>query len=317
MTEVALELRRRGVRVVALVLDGNSETRLFARLRDSCSVVRSVPSLAALRRVLKETRSPVLVFGVRSSLKARVAGIGLGEGVPIFDARNGLEYGRPAGLWALDRWSQWRVRRYVVNSFAAREHLLQQGIQRRRVTVLESALGDQWLQRTLKAKDPKRVVMIGNSRPEKDHALGLQAVLMVKGSVHLSVYTDDASALRSHLASRELDPTKTIDLIEGQEVTPDVFAAESVLLHPSRSESLPRVVLEAMSQGVVPVATDTGDTARIIGADGWVVPVGDVQAMSLALEAAMTHVRNWTGAGRHIMPRGVSQYCDELIQVLT
>jgi glycosyltransferase involved in cell wall biosynthesis len=56
-----------------------------------------------------------------------------------------------------------------------------------------------------------------------------------------------------------------------------------VLCSPSRSESFPNVVIEAMACGVPCVVTDVGDSARIVGDCGLVVPKGNPEAMAAAL----------------------------------
>ncbi len=47
-------------------------------------------------------------------------------------------------------------------------------------------------------------------------------------------------------------------------------------------------LLEAMSCGVCPVATDTGDNARVIGDTGRIVPVRDAAALAGAWEGLIS-----------------------------
>ncbi|MEA2754542.1 MAG: hypothetical protein QOJ54_831, partial [Aliidongia sp.] len=66
--------------------------------------------------------------------------------------------------------------------------------------------------------------------------------------------------------------------------TPDMAAAYNALdlatLSSTEGEGFPNAVAEAMACGVPVAATDTGDTARLIGETGAVVPPGDPAALA-------------------------------------
>ena len=57
------------------------------------------------------------------------------------------------------------------------------------------------------------------------------------------------------------------------------------VLFPSIEEGLPNVVVEAMAVGLPVVTTNCGGVGEIItnGKNGWLVDIGDVSAMSVAL----------------------------------
>lgn len=58
---------------------------------------------------------------------------------------------------------------------------------------------------------------------------------------------------------------------------PDVLSSTSVLIHPSGSEGLPTIVMEAMAAGVPVVASDVGGTGEVIehGSNGYLFNPGD------------------------------------------
>jgi len=61
---------------------------------------------------------------------------------------------------------------------------------------------------------------------------------------------------------------------------------------PSRSESLPVAVIEAMACGIPCVVTDVGDTRDIVGETGWVVAPRDAGALAGAIRAALRDCRH-------------------------
>ena len=69
------------------------------------------------------------------------------------------------------------------------------------------------------------------------------------------------------------------------------YRRASVFVLASEEEGLPRVLVEAMACGLTPVSTDCkGDGAREIlenGRYGYMVPVGDVDAMAQAILNAL------------------------------
>jgi glycosyltransferase involved in cell wall biosynthesis len=61
-----------------------------------------------------------------------------------------------------------------------------------------------------------------------------------------------------------------------------VYCALDILTSSSVSEAFPLVVGEAMASGVPCVVTDVGDSKRIVGPTGLVVPPGDPAALATA-----------------------------------
>ncbi|HEV8352579.1 MAG TPA: glycosyltransferase [bacterium] len=78
------------------------------------------------------------------------------------------------------------------------------------------------------------------------------------------------------------------------------LAAARVFVLPSRSEGLPRVVLEAMAVGVPVIATSVGGIPELIddGVTGWLIPPGDVHALATRLRWIAGHPEEAEAVGR-------------------
>lgn len=138
-------------------------------------------------------------------------------------------------------------------------------------------------------------VLIGSVarwNPLKDHAnflaafalcqrqrSGLKAVLAGDGM------TPDNAALMALIEQHGL--REQVLLLGRRNDVPAVMSALDVHVLSSLAEGFPNVVAEAMASGVACVVTDVGDAARIVGADGWVVPPREAPALAEAIELAV------------------------------
>lgn len=106
-----------------------------------------------------------------------------------------------------------------------------------------------------------RLVVVGDG-PERRQVEQLVADLGLEGSVHLVGTREDVAAL---------------------------VAGFDVAVLSSRSEGLPRVIVEYMAAGVPVVASDVGGVGEVVrpGETGWLVPAGDAGALAAAMVEAL------------------------------
>lgn len=317
MVEIMPELIKRGFDVTSFVVSAPG-SQLERELRSAgCSVVvaRSIPHMtlevSRCRAVLTWT------FGLKAGLPVRLLRLASPNwrGGQLWSAQNGLDAERSGLLARVDRWSSSAIDYVVANSTAARDHAVAQvGIRPEKVRVIPSALPPGWAEQPVRqAKEHVVIAMIGNSRPEKQHVAGLAAFLAMDDSdCRLEVYTNSLASLKHALDAVTPEELQRIAIHTGVEVTPDVMRDIDILLHPSSSESLPRVVLEARSQGVWVVGFDVGEVARYANA---LVELNDSEKLAEALEAAVQSVRAGDYPPEVAVPT-IGQYVDQVLATL-
>ncbi|MCA1845018.1 MAG: glycosyltransferase family 4 protein [Actinobacteria bacterium] len=186
------------------------------------------------------------------------------------------------------------------------------------VTVIPNAVPDDRFRRPTTAEradarsalgipaDDAVILFIGALAPEKAADLAIRAVSDVPAAVLLVVGDGPARADLEALASDRL-PGRC--LFAGPLEDPRVaYWSADLLLLPSRSESMPAVLIEAGLSGLASVATDVGAVTEIVdhGATGLVVPPGDSRAISSAVARLMTD-----SAIRSAMGMAAARRCSE------
>jgi glycosyltransferase involved in cell wall biosynthesis len=154
-------------------------------------------------------------------------------------------------------------------------------------------------------RDPDHPILlyIGRLGPAKGIEEALRAAAKVAASVPglefilCGEWEPPAYETEMGLLLRDLGTSKTVRFpgpTTGKEKE-DLLARAWVLVLPSHSEGHPWVILEAMSAGVPVVATDTGAIAETVedGVGGFVVPIGDVDALALRVTALLQDEDLW------------------------
>jgi colanic acid/amylovoran biosynthesis glycosyltransferase len=183
-----------------------------------------------------------------------------------------------------------------------RELAVSRGADASRVRMIPSAVDPEWFSPgPARPRDGVfRVVVIAWLRWLKGIDLALHALSLVDTSVRLDIYGGDPvsgtheSSQRERLlhAIEEFGLADRVTLhghVDSEEVR-RALRGSDVLLHPSLSEGMPTVMLEAMACALPVVVTDVGGVSEAVteGVEGIVVPPRDPAAMAAALERLRT-----------------------------
>jgi N-acetyl-alpha-D-glucosaminyl L-malate synthase BshA len=145
----------------------------------------------------------------------------------------------------------------------------------------------------------KILLHISNFRPVKRvlDCIRILADVLARGPVHLLMAGDGPDRGPAELLARDLGVQRHVTFLGKQDHVERLIPQAHVLLLPSELEAFGLAALEAMACGVVPVATDAGGVPELIRheVDGFVEPVGDIQAQSARvlqlLSDESTHAR--------------------------
>ncbi|HEU4753608.1 MAG TPA: glycosyltransferase family 4 protein [Armatimonadota bacterium] len=195
-----------------------------------------------------------------------------------------------------------RIARYVTNSVAVRDELLAFGwISSERVKVIYNGVDPA----PVEGADPSGVreelgagaedlVALTAARmvPEKGHALLLDvAAELIPRFPRLQIWLAGEGPETEGLQARsEAPPLKGhVRFLGFRTDVPRLLRAADLLVHPSRREGAPNVVLEAMVAGLPVVGVAAPGTAELVreGQEGLLAPIGDRDGLRARLEAVL------------------------------
>ena len=163
---------------------------------------------------------------------------------------------------------------------------------RARMTVLPTPLAEPFLSKPAPWPRQHRVVAVGRLDDNKNHAMMMRAFAETAPEFPdwtLEIYGDgEDRAKLTELAERlNREKGQRIFLRGRTSDVPAAIRSAAVFLLCSEIEGMPNSLLEAMSLGLAVVSTDCpcGGPAEVIrdGENGLLIPVGDTEALALAL----------------------------------
>jgi glycosyltransferase involved in cell wall biosynthesis len=152
------------------------------------------------------------------------------------------------------------------------------------------------------AEDAILLAAVGGLERRKGFDLLIDALPALDGRVHAILVGGGTDAERARLdaQARERGVADRVHLLGRRPDAPAVTAACDAFVLPSRSEGFSVAMLEAMAAGKPTVSTDVGGAWEGLAprdgrpAAGWIVPIGDAEALAGALREVVDGIR--TGA---------------------
>ena len=218
-------------------------------------------------------------------------------------------------LFRLAAWLERFLARFpdlvIVNSAAAREHLIAQGYPSLKVVMISNGVDTEMFRPDAEAQARLRsewgiaatsalIGTVGRIDPVKDLLVFLQAAAMVTREINdvrfACVGTGPAPYVQQLKSQAgDLGLADRVIWAEARLDVSAVYNALDVLVSSSRGESFPNAVAEAMSCGIPCVVTDVGDSALLVGDYGIVVPSQDPAALATGIIRSLAANRTATG----------------------
>ncbi len=211
----------------------------------------------------------------------------------------------------LPYWVERRLTRFpdliIANSHAGKDYAITRGFPDAKMLVVPNGIDTETFcpnpQSRLRVRaewgvgeNEMLVGLVGRVDPMKDHRTFLSAAALLvadRENVRFVCVGDGPDGYRQELVtlSEHLGLSSRLSWFPGTSDMPAVYSALDVTCSSSGfGEGFPNVIGEAMACGVPCVVTDIGDSARIVGDTGVVVPTGQPPALAKGLAQMLDRI---------------------------
>ncbi len=168
-----------------------------------------------------------------------------------------------------------------------------------------------------RSKGRKRILHISNFRPVKRVLDCIEAFARVRRDVdaELVMAGDGPERGPAERLARELGVSEFVRFLGKQDHMERLIPRMHVLHLPSEMEAFGLAALEAMACAVPPVATLTGGVPDLIthGVDGYMEPVGDVDAQAARIRELLTNDKLHANMAEAARQTAVTRFSTELV----
>lgn len=194
-----------------------------------------------------------------------------------------------------------------VSAYEAETYRQRVGPPRCRAVVIPNGLREEEFEPVLPRADARDLLFLGTYRDLKGVDVFLEAIARVenrfgrRATAHLFGQIEGDDLPRYEALARSLGLADRITF-HGPVPAREAFSYARAIVVPSRAESMPYVVLEAIAAGMPIIATRVGGIPEIFGPRaGELVPPGDPAALATAIEALLANpVRAQIDAGARL-----------------
>jgi len=207
-------------------------------------------------------------------------------GVPArIGSRRGLNTDRTRGLVTLQRFAYKCATKVVANSRASADQLRLEHVPERRIAVVPNGVDvGPFPPRTARAV-LRKVAAVANLRLLKGHDVLIDAAVEIlerfpDARFEIVGEGPERQALAARAAAHGV--AHAVDFVGHRDDVSARLADADIFVHPSRHESFPNAVLEAMAAGLPIVASGVGGIVDLLedGRTGWLVPPGEDEALA-------------------------------------
>jgi len=262
------------VRVFQLVLSPIRLKKIIGEVDCIYSMLESANFIAWLANIFNKKR--LLIWGIRSSNMEGHAKMTLFDRLCVLVSPF--------------------IKLIIVNSHSGLENLINRGYRPKRYEVIVNGIDtftynySEYLRKNMReelgVENNKTLVgIVGRLNPMKDHSVFIEAASNILKDNDEIMFLIVGSGLPSYKnilmdKAERLGLKNKIIWLENQLNVVAIYSAIDILVSSSIGEGFSNVIAEAMSCGVPCVVTDVGDSAKIVGKLGRVVPAKDAKKLA-------------------------------------